>query len=98
MPGPFSPGNTLLGRALHVWGDYRAAIAAYLKAIALAPDEPSFYLSLAQSYEALARPADVEAAYARYLGMEPESAQAEMIRARLEILGHPATDGPESAR
>ena len=87
-----------LGRALHVWGDDRAAIASYLKAIALAPDEPSFYLSLAQSYEALARPADVEAAYARYLGMEPESAQADVIRARLEILRHPATDGPELTR
>jgi Flp pilus assembly protein TadD len=35
-----------LGRALHVWGDDRAAIAPYLKAVALAPGEPSFYLSL----------------------------------------------------
>ena len=73
-----------LGRALHEWGDDRAAVAAYLEAIALAPDEPTFYLSLAQSYEALARPADVVTAYARYLELEPESAQADVIRARMD--------------
>ena len=78
-----------LGRALHQRGDYRAAVAAYLRAIALAPDEPTFYLSLAVSYEALARPADVLAAYDRYLDMAPESAQADGVRARMDVLQRP---------
>ena len=78
-----------LGRAPHQRGDYRAAVAAYLRAIALAPDEPTFYLSLAVSYEALARPADVLAAYDRYLDIAPESAQADGVRARMDVLQSP---------
>ena len=82
-----------LGRALHEWGDRRAAVIPYLEAIPLAPEEPTIYLSLAQSYEALARPADVITAYARYLEMEPESAQADKIRTRMDALQHPANAG-----
>ena len=83
-----------LGRALHEWGDYRAAVESYLEAIALAPGEAAFYLSLAQSYEALARPADAVTAYARYLEREPESARADVVRARMDALQRPADDGP----
>ncbi len=82
-----------LGRALHEWGDHRAAVVAYLEAIPLAPEEPTIYLSLAQSYEALTRPSDVITAYARYLEMEPVSAQADKIRARMDALQHPADAG-----
>ncbi len=87
-----------LGRALHEWGDYRAAVVAYLEAIALAPGEPTFYLSLAESYDALARPADVVTAYARYLDLEPASTQADEIRRRMDALQRPANAGLRSAR
>lgn len=82
-----------LGRAFHEWGDHRAAVESYLDAIALAPGEAALYLSLARSYEALARPADAVAAYARYLEKAPESCRTDEIRTRIEALRHPAETG-----
>ena len=86
-----------LGRALHEWGDYRGAVVAYLEAIALAPGEPTFYLSLAQSYDAMARPADVVAAYARYLEIDSASTRANQVRAQMDALQHANEGGPGPA-
>jgi tetratricopeptide (TPR) repeat protein len=84
-----------MARALHERGDYRGAIENYLKAIRQAPDEPRLYLSIAKSYEALDRPADVITAYTRYLDLEPESNDAEGIRRRMEQLARPIGSDPD---
>ena len=84
-----------MARALHERGDYRGAIENYLKAIRQAPDEPRLYLSIAKSYEALDRPADVITAYTRHLDLEPESNDAEGIRRRMEQLARPIGSDPD---
>jgi len=87
-----------LGRALSEWGDDRGAAEVYLEAIALAPGEPTLYLSLARSYERLGRPADAHSAYARYLDIGSESAQADVVRARMDALQPPLGTGLGPAR
>ena len=47
---------------------------------------------------ALDRPADVVAAYSRYVEWEPESTQVDVIRARMDVLHSPVDAGLRSAR
>jgi predicted TPR repeat methyltransferase len=61
-------------------------LPAYERAIALAPGQPDFQLSYGLALEAASRPQDAAAAYRRYLELEPGSAEAEKVKARLAEL------------
>jgi tetratricopeptide (TPR) repeat protein len=75
-----------LAKALHASGNIGDALAAYEKAIALAPGQSDFQLSYGLALERAKRPQDAAAAYRRYLELEPESPQAEKIKAHLTVL------------
>jgi tetratricopeptide (TPR) repeat protein len=72
-----------LGRAQQKLGEHAAAAASLERAVALAPDEPSALLTLAFSYEKLSRIPQALQAYRDYLERDPQSRQAETIRARI---------------
>jgi Flp pilus assembly protein TadD len=61
-------------------------VDAYLRAIALAPDDASFRIALGTSYENLQRRADAAGAYGEYLRLSPEAGDAEKVRARIAEL------------
>jgi Flp pilus assembly protein TadD len=75
-----------LAKALHASGSIGDALAAYEKAIALAPGQSDFQLSYGLALEKAKRPQDAAAAYRRYLELEPESPQAEKVKAHLTVL------------
>ena len=81
-----------LGRAQQKLGAHAAAVTALERAVALEPNEPSQLLTLAYSYEKLSRVPQALQAYRDYLDRDPQSRQAETIRARigqLEQVGAP---------
>ena len=75
-----------LAMTLHHKGDEVAAIPEFEKAIALAPGEASFHLSLAASLEKAGRVPDAKREYQQYLEMAPNSVDAEMVKAHLQGL------------
>lgn len=77
-----------LGRAQQKLGEHAAAAASLERAIELEPGDPSFLLTLALSYEKLSRVPQALQAYRDYLSREPQSRQAETIRARIGQLEH----------
>ena len=72
-----------LGRAQQKLGEHAAAAASLERAIALEPGDPSFLLTLAFSYEKLSRLPQALQAYRDYLARDPQSRQADTIRARI---------------
>jgi tetratricopeptide (TPR) repeat protein len=72
-----------LGRAQQKLGEHAAAAASLERAVALGPGEPSLLLTLAHSYEKLSRLPQALQAYRDYLDRDPQSRQAETIRARI---------------
>lgn len=72
-----------LGRAQQKLGEHAAAAASLERAVALAPDQPSALLTLAFSYEKLSRIPQALQAYRDYVDRDPQSRQAETIRARI---------------
>ena len=53
------------------------------------PEFPDTYDDIpVSSYDAMARPADVVAAYARYLEIDPASTRANQVRAQMDALQH----------
>jgi regulator of sirC expression with transglutaminase-like and TPR domain len=85
-----------LAKALQASGDTNAAIAAYERAIQLAPGQPDFQLSYGLALEAAKRPGDAAEAYRRYLELEPQAPDAEKVKAHLAEL-QPATAAPAAA-
>ena len=84
-----------LGRAQQKLGEHAAAAASLERAVALEPDEPSTLLTLAFSYEKLSRIPQALQAYRDYLSRDPQSRQAETVRARIGQLQQAgATFGP----
>jgi tetratricopeptide (TPR) repeat protein len=75
-----------LAKALQASGDIGAALPAYERAIALAPGQSDFQLSYGVALETAKRPQDAAAAYRHYLELEPDSPQAEKVRAHLAVL------------
>jgi tetratricopeptide (TPR) repeat protein len=75
-----------LAKALQASGNIGAALAAYEKAIVLAPGQSDFQLSYGLALETAKRPQDAAAAYRRYLELEPDSPQAEKVKAHLAAL------------
>ena len=59
-----------LARALQSNGDLAGAIGEFERAIALAPGESDFHLSLGFALETAGRPRDAAAAYRRYLELQ----------------------------
>jgi tetratricopeptide (TPR) repeat protein len=81
-----------LALTLHKKGDEAAAIEEYKKAVALNPEEASFRMALAISYEALQQRQDAASAYAEYLRLSPSAPDADKVRARIALLtGQPAS-------
>jgi tetratricopeptide (TPR) repeat protein len=83
-----------LGRAQQKLGEHAAAAASLERAVALGPDEPSALLTLAFSYEKLSRIPQALQAYRDYLERDPQSRQAETIRARIGQLQQGPPTGP----
>jgi tetratricopeptide (TPR) repeat protein len=81
-----------LGQALHRNGDETAAVEQYKRAIGLDPSDPTFRLALAISYERLEKGPDAAAAYAEYLRLAPDAADAEKVRARIALLTRPTVE------
>ena len=75
-----------LALAMHKKGDDEAAIPEFRKAIAMAPREPSFHLSLGISLEKTGKPADAQREYQQYLDMAPWAPEAEKLKAHLKAL------------
>ncbi|HEY8536731.1 MAG TPA: tetratricopeptide repeat protein, partial [Vicinamibacterales bacterium] len=75
-----------LGRALQQTGDHLRAAETLERAIELYPDDPSFHLTLAGSYEKLGRHADAVEAYRHYLEQNPATPDAQAIEARIARL------------
>jgi Flp pilus assembly protein TadD len=71
--------------------DREAAEREYRKAIALNPEEASFRMALALSYERLQKPAEAVAAYTEALRLSPNAPDADSVRARIAQLTAPAT-------
>ena len=84
-----------LGSALHKQGDEVAAIVEYDRAIALAPNEPTFHFALGISYERLARRAEAAAAYGRYLDLVPQAPNATQVAAKILVLTTGVAAGPQ---
>jgi Flp pilus assembly protein TadD len=76
-----------LGVALHYSSNDPAAISAFEKAIALAPDEPAPHFSLAICLDAAGRGTDAVSEYRRYLQMAPRAANAAAVKERITSLG-----------
>lgn len=79
-----------LGMALHKMGDVEAAVYELKKGAELAPSEPSFHLSIGAIYEQLNRPMDALTSYEQYLALSPPGADADKVKARIELLRKPA--------
>ena len=63
-----------------------AAIPEFEKAIALAPSEATFHLSLAASLEKAGRTSDAKREYQQYLDMAPSATDADQVRTHLQGL------------
>lgn len=72
-----------LAKAQQSSGDLQGAIASFEKAIQLAPGQSDFHLSYGLALEAAKRPTDAATAYRRYLELEPQSPEAEKVKAHL---------------
>jgi Flp pilus assembly protein TadD len=83
-----------LGRAQQKLGEHAAAAASLERAIELEPGDPSFLLTLAFSYEKLSRLPQALQTYRDYLARDPQSRQAETIRARIGQLQQVGTTAP----
>jgi tetratricopeptide (TPR) repeat protein len=83
-----------LGRAQQKLGEHAAAAASLERAIELEPGDPSFLLTLAYSYEKLSRVPQALQAYRDYLARDPQSRQAETIRARIGQLQQVGATAP----
>ncbi|MCA1560389.1 MAG: tetratricopeptide repeat protein, partial [Acidobacteria bacterium] len=88
-----------LALTLHKKGDEAAAVEEYQKAVALQPDDASFRMALAISYERLQKPKEAAAAYSEYLRLSPAAPDADKVRARIAHLSSqvPSTS-PASSR
>ena len=74
------------GMALHKAGEYSAAADQFRRAIELNPEDASFQVALANSYERLQDRAGAAAAYAEYLRLAPDSPDVDKVRARIAVL------------
>jgi tetratricopeptide (TPR) repeat protein len=72
-----------LGLALRQLGRHAEAATAFERATVLAPGEAPSWLGLALSLEAESRAGDAAAALDRYLSLEPDTADADNVRARI---------------
>ena len=72
-----------LAKALQANGDVPGALEAFQRAIQLAPGQADFHLSYGLALEAAKRPKDAAAAYKQFLVLEPESPEAEKVKARV---------------
>jgi tetratricopeptide (TPR) repeat protein len=72
-----------LGLALHKKRDEAGAAEEFKKAIALNPNEASFRLALATSYDSLNRKDEAAGQYAEYLRLSPLAADADKVRSRI---------------
>jgi len=87
-----------LGLALRQLGRHAEAAMAFERATALAPGEAPSWLGLALSLEADSRAGGAAAALDRYLTLEPNSQDADNVRARvarLRALVEPSSPPPE---
>ena len=75
-----------LAKALQTNGDLPGALEAFQRAIQLAPGQADFHLSYGLALEAAKRPRDAAAAYKQFLELEPESPEAEKVKARVSEL------------
>ncbi len=74
------------GLALQQTGADAEAATVLERALAAIPDDASFVLALARSYQRLARTADARRAFERFLDMSPQSADAAAARQALTTL------------
>ena len=78
--------------------EWDEAIKSYRRAIELNPEDASFQLALATSYERLEKRAEASAAYAEYLRLSPSGAETDKVRARVaELSGSDAVASPAPA-
>lgn len=75
-----------LALALQKKGDDQTAITEFEKARRLGPAEPGVPLALGASFERAGRTADAVREYRRFIEMQPKSADAERLKARLARL------------
>lgn len=75
-----------LALALQKKGDDQTAITEFEKARRLGPAEPGVPLALGASFERVGRTADAVREYRRFIEMQPKSADAERLKARLARL------------
>jgi len=61
-------------------------VEEYQKAIALSPEDPTFRLALAISYEKLGQSPEAVGAYQEYLRLAPQAADADKVKARIALL------------
>jgi len=85
------------GLALQQTGVDAEAAAVLERATATRPDDPSFVLALARSYQRLSRTAEARQAFTRFLDMSPQSADAAPARAALDALSATPTASPAAA-
>jgi tetratricopeptide (TPR) repeat protein len=79
------------GNALLFAGDAAGAVAAYRKAVELAPADPIGYRGLGLAYEQQGQAPAAIRALRKYLKLAPGAADREIISRRIERLGHAAT-------
>jgi len=85
------------GLALQQTGADAEAATVLERALAANPEDPSFVLALARSYQRLARTADARRAFERFLDLSPQSADAAAARQALTTLsGAPGEAAPSS--
>jgi tetratricopeptide (TPR) repeat protein len=75
-----------LALALQKKGDDQTAITEFEKARRLGPAEPGVPLALGASFERVGRTADAVREYRRFIEMQPKSADADRLKARLARL------------
>jgi tetratricopeptide (TPR) repeat protein len=76
-----------LAKALEASGDLPGAVDAYGKAADLAPGQADFQLWYGRALDQAGRGPEAIAAYKRFLELEPDTPQAEKVKARLAQIG-----------
>ncbi len=74
--------------------DEHSAITEFQKAIALAPGEPSFHLSLGRSLEQVGRVADAVKEYRVFLEMAPTAPDAAQLKTHVNSLAERVAKPP----